>query len=345
MDCQNILLISPKFRGYEKEIELGLIHTGFKVKTIFYEEDEHFCLPLLIKVVLKLFTLILNIAPIDNVKTIELNSNLRQYFLSKFCFSTFNDWLKNRTSGKFDKTIIVKGFGIYEKTILDIDTGYKVLYQWDSLVRYSSIKLIYKCFSKVYTFDKYDSENGFGDYLPNFFVKDEDYEEPALTNMKYDVLFVGMYTKHRLNKLRAVVEHCDENGLTHYIRLYRPRSKFVLKKSYKDPLIIDALINSKEYLGLLSQTQSIIEVSHIGQTGMTQRVLGALDKNKLIICFEPINALYDLPDRILLLSDFLELNKKEFQEKLSHLHVDEHKKDLFISKYDLKSWLQTILYP
>ena len=345
MDCQNILLISPKFRGYEKKIELGLKDIGYCVKAVFYEEDEHFGLPLVIKAFLRLFSLILNMVPINNEKSIVLDSNLRQYFLSKFCFSTFNDWLKERVSGKFDKIIIVKGYGISEKTICAIDAEYKVLYQWDSLIRYSSIKSIYKCFSRVYTFDKFDSNNGFGNYLPNFFVKDEDYSATLSNDMKYDVLFVGMYTKDRLSKLREVVEHCNKKGLTHYIRLYRPKSKFVSQKLYKDPLIINALINSKEYLALLSQARSIIEVSHIGQTGMTQRVLEALDKNKLIICFEPISELNDLPDRTLVLRDFFELNKEEFQEKFSQLYVEDHKKDSFISKYDLNSWLQTILYP
>jgi hypothetical protein len=344
MKSQKALLICPNFRGYEKEIKRGLEDLGYTVKAVFYEEDAHFNLPIVIKIILRLFASILQALPINDLKTVELHSNFRQYFLSMFCFPLFNKFIIESTYGKFEKTLIIKGFGINKNTLCNIDSTHKFLYQWDSLVRYSSIKPIYKYLSNVYTFDKSDADNGFGCYLPNFFVRDADYSCSEVINFKYDVLFVGMYTKYRLDNLQKIVEHCNKNGLRHFIKLYRPRSKFVSKKSYSDPLIIDSLINANEYSALLNESKSVIEVSHIGQAGMTQRVLDALDKNKLIICFDAINELDDFPNRTLLLSDFLQFNKKDFEESISYLFAEEDKKNSFITEYELDNWLQTILH-
>lgn len=339
MSFYNVVLICPCFHDYEHKMLSGLIKKGLSVKYVFYQEGDFFKLGLLPKFFLKILRFILVIFGYDYLSN-KLYGYLKDYFTITSCQDGFNSYINNELFGVHAHTLIViKGFGLSEDTLSKLSVKRKVLYQWDSLVRFPSIKNIYSIFDSIFTFDKKDAENGFGNYLPNFYVLNENKNE-IRHEEKINLFFVGAHTNER----EKVIEHldllCKRKGLTCFFYLYKRKKTIFRIYPHKDSYFIyDKPMPRGDYERFFSRSECIVEISHNGQYGSTQRVLEALAQGKMVLTNKlsmnnAINGLFSI-------NEFEKWSNMEYISFVQNNKNYEMEGD--ISKYELNSWLDILL--
>ncbi|PTB32252.1 hypothetical protein DAT36_12115, partial [Photobacterium phosphoreum] len=72
---------------------------------------------------------------IKRLLTGRKSKELKCEYLYKNNFKCLNDLVLNK-KGHYDRLLVIKGFGLYPETIDNINSSYKVIYQWDKLSRY-----------------------------------------------------------------------------------------------------------------------------------------------------------------------------------------------------------------
>ncbi|TDE21638.1 hypothetical protein E1100_16770 [Vibrio owensii] len=311
-----VLLICPKFHGYEDVILNELNKKGYSVDSFFYEEEQIFRLNAFHRILISILS-----------KSLKVFSDRAFYKVLCHLQLENNDKLYNTlkrldfNSKEYERLLVVKGYGIPPKLLESINAKKKVLYQWDSLLFYPNLSNIYGYFDYVFTFDENDSKNGFGEYLPNFYQK---YKNDGIENIK--LFYIGKYTRERLLILEKMVSHCNNCGITHDVELIYSGAN---KKILTSPLVSKNVVSRKDYRARFSSASIILELSNRGQVGSTQRLYEALGNNKIVITENRTK--YSIS-----YEDFFSMNIEE----LSNYN---RTTPPFINDYEVGNWLERLL--
>lgn len=265
-----ILFICPKFHGYEEKISNEILRKKHSLNTIFYDEKEIFKLNFLQRCILFFLS--------RTIKRISINMFYKLLsYLQKGNESKFKIYFekKNFDNYKYDRLLVIKGYGLSKNFIDTINADKKILYQWDSLLFYPYLHNIYDCFDAVFTFDKLDSKNGYGVFLPNFYEK-----FPVENQVQNDLFYIGTYTKERYEILQKIVRHCEFIGMSYDIVLIYSGS---ISRILKSPLISKNIVSKEQYRKRFMSSKMILELSNKDQVGATQRLYEALGNKKIVI--------------------------------------------------------------
>ena len=313
----NILVICPKFHGYENKIKDNLNGFFNVVDCIFYDESGY-----------------LNIQETEMLKikikrllTGRKSKELKCDYLYKNNFKHLNDLVSNK-KGHYDRLLVIKGFGLYPETIENINSSYKVIYQWDKLSRYPIVERSYGCFDQVFSFDKEDSQLGFGKYLPNFICKNIRKE-----SIIYDVFYVGSYSTERYDFFKSAIKKYNEMGVRYFIKL--------IGGDKKDDFVQDKNILKVDYDKFLSRSMGVIEFSRKEQSGFTQRYYEGILNKKVILSFDGLIVPKDEVPFNLNCKDngeFDILNLKYKFNKVQNTELPD-----IINKLEIKNWIRTVL--
>lgn len=321
-----LLVIMPKFNGYEHELEIEANEISNELVFISYNESDFFSLkqlPLMDKIVLFIIRslLIRKKNPNESRSFIKV----RDFFLRKKAFLNFNNWITNQVHGDFDCLVVIKGFGISSKTISSIRANNKVIYQWDNLEHFPSTKEIYPFFDSVFTFDPIDAELNRWEYLPNYYIKRE------IREKKYAVMFIGTYSELRFNILSKLATHCRSIDCPFFIKLYHPTLS-------EDSIITNKKIDKEKYREVFETSKFVFEISKPEQNGYSQRYLEALSNESRVVIYT--DELLD-SNGVISLPLFMELSKESIFSPYNFAY--DLKTLEFLEKCKIDNWLRKLV--
>lgn len=323
---KNVLLLSPAFYGYEKEISGKLIEMGANVTYINCDPSE-------------LFNTLMS--------SFEKIGVSRRYWIRAFEYLTY----KRIRDDQFDYVLVISGWAITSSIIGSIKqnnlkpNGKMVLYYWDSLKRLKDDTKRWQYFDAIYTFDKEDyliNHNTIS-FLPLFFC--DKYWKKEVLQVDSDIMAIGSFRLNRLDYINKLQIHNPSLRIDKY--LYSKKWVIIfhksLRKKYSHVKYSDIKykkLNPQEVVNLYSTSQAVLDIPAKGQSGLAIRTFETLAMHKKLITSNADVVTYDFydPENIYVVSeDNLGLPTKEWFQAPFSISDD------VIKKYSIGSWLNTLL--
>ena len=237
-----------------------------------------------------------------------------------------------------------------------------VLYLWDSFSMYNWENEI-KLFNKVFTFDHNDAIEFQIDYKPIFFIKRD-----TPVDTENDLLFVGKFSKDRLEVIDKIFSISGIDNLKFYVKLwpayriflhshllYRVFKTIKIRNSWIDNYLLNFEVNEgklkRKYLvtesincdevqNQMLRSNVILDIPFRFQRGYTHRIIEALANGKKVITINQEITKEDFynPEQIHLLDrdnpqiDMAWINRK------SGFPVSR-----YFSEVELSQWLKSII--
>lgn len=285
---RKILLISPRFFGYEEKITEHLRAQGAEVVHV----DERPGTSFFIKALARLHTPL--IRPIA-----------RRYFreqMARFGSTVFDDIL----------VISPESFGPGEiRMVRDLQPGARlILYMWDSLAnkgwRGNRAVDYVAHYDRSFSFDDHDSDV-YGMTLRPLFYAGTAPTQPA-EDPGFAFTFVGTIHSDRYRVLKSLRRCAEERDLEFLIYPYLPsQAHFWLFWLFKPEFwgtpksaFQFAPMPYDQVLSVFQASQCIVDIEHPGQRGLTMRTLEVLGAGKHLITTNPNirNYAFYRPDRV-----------------------------------------------
>lgn len=345
---QRILLITPKFYGFEIEIKKELENLGFE--TVWIENK---------------------ILKFDYHGP---DSKLR--FLRKIYFFFFfpqiryiRKELKQINDLHFDILFAINGQilcpYLLKKLRKKKPSLFSILYLWDAFSKYSFAKEI-RLFNKVYTFDKEDAIKYGIEYKPNFYIASFKKKSKV---QDFDVFFAGKFNSYRFAVIEEIITEAKKVSLKFYIKIYPsykifPHNRMVYLAinsiNFKISWVINYLRNfeaiegllNKEYIvpeslshhdlqQILLSSNVILDMPYEGQSGYTHLLIEALANGKKVLTTN-LNILRESfynSDQIHITKDFNLMDELEWIREKKVFKTDKYFQDL-----ELPLWLKSVMH-
>ena len=314
---KNILLICPKFFGYEKYIKEQINKKGYNVSVIYENIYEY-------NVLFKILT-----------KYIRFTGQ-------KLLYSYYKKKLK-KMPASFEYLFVIRGSSIDEHIIKLLDTKHfakKVMYQWDSIKNNPNIYVFRSFFDKISTFDSCDAVKFGWNYRPLFYIKDL---VPGLNKKDIDLLFLGSLHSERM-KILQVIKQFDRTCRL-YSKLFIPFQSYLKSMLFRNDLINDDCIITKaisleESYNLYSRSKVVVDYAHPQQTGLTMRTIEALGNACIIITNNE-----KIKDESFYNSKYVFIYKNEIELKniIETLNLSTNIEYGNTDTYEISTWLDNIL--
>ena len=223
-----------------------------------------------------------------------------------------------------------------------------IFFTWDSFTNHTHPTTILKFFHKRFTFDLEDAVQYNIGFRPLFFLdRYKEIKESATQNYKYDLLFLGTAHSDRYLISSKISEWCEKKGLktfTFYymhskaVYLYQKTFDKSFKKFDVKKLSFKSL-STGEIVDLYKNSNTILDINHPGQKGLTMRTLEAIGAGKKIITTNAEIKKYPFYHQDLFyIIDRNNINLKESFFKNKPIAIDE---ELYI-KCSIEGWLSDI---
>ena len=324
LNNKNVLLISPKFFGYDDIIVSRLEKAGANVTLVYEDMDE----------------VSYKYRFVNAYMPKKMPAVMNKYFLKAIM----------PVAEKLDYVLMIRGEflnPVVLETVKAKTPAYckYCMYQWDSAKNNANALAIKDFFDYVSTFDPDDAEELGWTYRPLFYL-------PELikdTKEEYDVLYLCSLHSKRIEVLNRLKDICAKKGLSLYKRVYSKKIIYYKRKylNKREGYINadNADISSKKLFvsdsyDYYNKSRIIVDYTHPGQSGFTMRTIEALgckkklitnNKNVLDADFYDPNNIYvydgenvDIPDEFL---------KEPFRTP---------REDIY-QKYSVDSWLKSIM--
>lgn len=257
-DKKNILVIMPKYFGYEEYIRKWL-EKKYNVTMIYENMDEVSLIYRFIYVYLKKY---------------------KDYFMTKF-------YKKNITK-VYDIVLVIRGASLTTsvmKYIKETSPNAKYyMYQWDSIAYNQRALEIAPFFEKISTFDERDAKDNNWFYRPLFYVCKSERE----CKRHYKICFIGSLHSQRAK----VYNYISKMGLNVFLYMYAPLTHFIKQKFIKRTEEFkyiekkDMKFNSislEETQKVYSDSDIVVDFTRENQQGFTIRTIESIGhKCKLI---------------------------------------------------------------
>lgn len=322
---KKILLVVPRFFGYEKEILEELQRHGALVDWL---PDRPFNTPAL--------TALTKVAP---QLIFPMAGRLYEKLLGQFG-STHYDWI-----------LVINGQTLSAPFLRRLRGDYPaakfVLYLWDSLANRSHVRNNLSMFDRVLSFDHVDAKKYNLILRPLFygrgFSKTKHVVKPAL----YDISFVGTAHSDRFSVVDRVKAQLSSDvtafwylylqapWVMHYYRLTKPGMKHARMGDFKfDPL------SKAQVQDIFSESNCILDIEHPSQVGLTMRTFETLGAQKKMVTTNVNARDYDFfkPENICIIDRTEPEISVDFL-KTPFVPVD----DATYAKYAIEGWLKEVL--
>ncbi len=265
------LVICPVFNGYEAQIE-NCLKKNYKNSMVFSYSESEF-LNRYTRALLLIYRQVFR--PLKHLECYYFGLNKIFLWGAKNLVDRLDEELVSLGVERVDSILIIKGFGINYKDFVFFKTKYQPrninMFQWDAILKYPTIKGLYKQCNKVYCFQLSDAKKYNYYYLPNYFVKETNV---SLTYKKdVDVAYVGKFTLERYLAIRNIARKNDKLVFDINIFTKSRLLNYILDRKLlcKSPL-------TREKVNLLyNRSKSIIDMPIDNQTGLSQRFFEAIN--------------------------------------------------------------------
>ena len=324
---KTVLLLAPKFFGYELEIKKELENLGAKV--IYFDERPKN----------------------DFFTKVFIRLNLKS-FISKKIDDYYKNIIQEIKDESIDYLFLVDvetvPLKFIEKTIL-MNPKLKVLtYFWDS-VKNRKKSLEYLAYSnKFFSFDLKDAEADIRiEFLPLFYIDDYKNIANIENELVYDISFIGTVHSDRYKIIKKIEEQAKELNLKTYFYFYSPsKILFFFQKLFKKDFkfinwedVSFKSLSKSDVINIIEKSKCIIDIQHPLQTGLTMRTIEMFGAKKKLFTTNKDIENYDFYNR----SNIFIINRNEPKLDFDFFKKDYEEIDKTIyEKYSLNSWLKII---
>lgn len=268
-DFQNkrILIILPKFFGYDRIIASRMEQAGAIVTMIYEDMDE-----------------------------VNYGYRLVNAYLPQYMPDLMNRYfLKHVMPGaeELDYVILIRGEFLNPEVLETLRKSTPsrcryCMYQWDSVKNNHNALVISKYFDSVSTFDPDDAIQYGWKYRPLFFIPELVKQE----NTDIDVLYMCSLHSKRIKVLNRLKGICLKNKLKLYKRVYSKKivyykRKYINKRegyvSADNSDVSFVKMDVKDTYNLYNRSRIIVDYTHPGQNGFTMRTIETLGCNKKLV--------------------------------------------------------------
>ncbi|WP_071131778.1 hypothetical protein [Enterococcus timonensis] len=268
LDGKNILLLAPKFFGYEKMLQKALEKLGAQVT--FYDER-----------------------PSNSTAgkaMLRINPRLMQDQIKKY----YQKILSDTADFSFDHILICQGEAtpifFLEELANYFPKSFKTLYFWDSMENkiHNREKAAY--FDLVSSFDYQDCQKYGWHFRPLFF--DTSYETLQKSEQNVlDLFFVGTIHSDRFIILEQIKKAFLAEKRSVFFYYFIPSKLMFYYYKYLKKIIPNAQLNDFHYQALnkdvlqekLAAAKTVVDIQHPAQSGLTMRTIEMLGAKKKLI--------------------------------------------------------------
>ena len=254
-----VLLIGIGFYEYENEISKEIITQGNEC-LIAQSKPRFLEFPLIYKFFLH-------------------NAFLRKKIISLHQFVLIH-YIANNS---FDKVLIINGNELpinFFKKIHNLKNKPQLfLYLWDSITRLKVNKEYFSFFTKVFSFDKKDSDaNPDIFFRPLFYVNSKIMPLIPYEDRMYDITIISVANEKRLAVCKKILlAFKDISHINIKIYLYCGFSDYFRNIfTNHDRITFLKSINLNEYYKILSDSKCLVDIGHDNQTGLSMRCIEAI---------------------------------------------------------------------
>jgi hypothetical protein len=263
LENQRILIISPKYFGYQERIIGRLRNLNSAVVWLDNRPDNSF----ITKAVMRYFPYIYK----DKI----------------------NSYYKKSITAEFDQVLFINPEYLTAGMLRSIRklTGAPrcILYMWDSFLNKNKLAGVLNHFDKVLTFDPDDAQRHNLFFRPLFFSSGKQTQKEHQTVI--DISFVGTGHSDRAGIIERIKKQCVDLHLKYFFYLYLQNHIVyyfhkLLNKNFrgiKKSGFNYTPLDYNEYIGILENSRAVIDVEHPKQKGLTMRVFETQGKGKKLI--------------------------------------------------------------
>lgn len=267
-----VLLIAPKYFGYEKEIVRQIEMEGASVDFL---PDRPFVSPLLKAV-----------------------TRLRREFVSPFADRFYRRALEKLPCDTYTTVFMIVGEAITPRTLKLLRERCRsaefVFYTWDSFKNKRWMIPNLSFFDRRFSFDRSDAEEFGVNFRPLFYVPGlaagGATARDASASEKIDMSFIGTAHSDRYSVVSKIRKAQPEGGVFYAYLFLQARWVFYFRKIF-DHRFRGARVSDFEFSPLskddvhriFARSKIIVDVEHPGQTGLTMRTLEAFGAKKKLL--------------------------------------------------------------
>lgn len=263
---KRVLYFAPKFFGYDSVIAEEFIRRGALLDML---PDRVFDSPLMTGV-----------------------TKLRRNWVIPAANKFYRDKIGGFARKHYDMVFVVNGQTLSKEILQELRVQYPaatfVLYMWDAIKNRRSAIDNLNCFDACFTFDLEDAEYYKMIFRPLFFSKG--FEKKSTNAYLYNISFVGTAHTDRYKLVKSVTSQLPAE-IKHYWYLYlqAPWVFYYYKlvnpayqQAQRSEFIFHPLTN-EDVQNIFFASQSILDVEHPGQKGLTIRTIETLGSSKKLI--------------------------------------------------------------
>lgn len=325
---KRILFICSPFFGYYKHIIKEFEYLGYEVD---YYNDR----------------------PTENgvIKgLIKIKKNLVNKLIERY----FENILKQSSSKKYDKVIIVNGKIFNKEMVILLKQQQKdaefIFYTWDSIELYPNVKNFLSEFNRCYSFDLRDCESIKElKFLPLFYTKP--YETIGCSDnkksTKYDILSICTVHPNRYEIITRLFPKLESNGINIYSFMFLNKLQFIYNKIFVKEFKKSKMkefsfkpLSEEQILEYINESKIIFDIPHSKQSGLTMRTIESFGAKKKLITTNKDIKRYDFYDEnnifviedndLMQIEDFIRKDYKPLSK-------------LIYKKYSISSWVSNII--
>ncbi len=312
---ERILVIMPKYFGYEKYIKKAL--------------DDRFDVVMLY----------------ENMDEVSIAYRFVYVYLKNVKDAVMTRYYKKNIKGSFDIVFVIRGASLTSDAMEYIKqtspNARYIMYQWDS-VSYNKRALgIADYFDKLATFDEEDAKKLGWNYRPLFYVSKSERNQTR----KNDICFIGSLHSQRV----TIYNYIKMSGLKSFMYLYSPITHFLKQKYFKkrkefiemsNKEIKTASISLEETQRIYADSDMVVDYTRDDQVGFTIRTVESIGhKCKLVTNNKKIKNADFYNERNVYIYDINNFNIPNSFIEGEYEMLDES----IYKKYSLKSFLEELL--
>jgi len=323
LDNQNVLLIAPRFFGYEADIMGELSKRGANVDFLA-----------------------------DRPFATSWGKAAAKYFpvcSAKLATALYRRQLLNYGRSKYSLILIINGQTLDTEFALELRSNFpsaKFLhYVWDSLSNRKSIVRLLKYVDSSFTFDHSDAKRFGMNFRPLFYGKN--FNNVTESRTQYDISFVGTAHGDRVKVVRSLDStlpketkrywylYLQAKWVFHANRITNPAFKNVKSTDFRFyPL------PKPQLQQVFSRSNAILDIEHRKQSGLTMRTFETVGTRKKLITTNTDIASYDFydPNNIAIINRENPIIRDDF---LMQPYKD--LPDGLYQKYSISGWMDEIL--
>ncbi len=318
-----VLLIAPRFFGYELEIVAELTRQGMQVDML---PDRPTDSPLM--------KALMRFRP-------ELGGHQAS---ERF----FAEHIARLARADYTMILVIQGEGVTARTLTDLRTVYPkakmVFYTWDSIENKPFSKRNLPLYDRCSTFDPVDAQKYGMVFRPLFFSPG--FDRPSDTEYTYDLSFIGTVHSDRYAIVHALVTQLPPDTRSFiYLYLQAPwmydlRRLFTktITGSKRNEFRFDPL-SKDEVQSTFFRSRAVVDIEHPNQRGATMRSFETLGSHRKMVTTNASLRNYDFfnPQNILVIDRAAPVLDREFL-KTPYAPVPE----VVRSEYSLRQWVQDV---